>query len=363
MGRRKRAVAEEDAAGETVETATAQERRQYYDRAARQHLAPLWEFFNDWFTPVPRVRSKAHLWSYRSLRELILTSAAIIDPQEAERRVLVLENPGLEGKHLITESLYAGLQLIMPGEVAPCHRHSPAALRFIVEGSKAYTSVNGEKAYMEPGDFIVTPAWTWHEHGHEGSGPTVWLDVLDVPVIHLFNATFTERLRDKRFPRPPPPGDSIYRYGMNMLPVSYMRDNEASPVFHYPYARSREALEKLKRHGDADPCHGLKMAYIDPTTGGPAIPTISTFIQLLEPGFESTPYRTTAGTVFCVVEGRGEVVIGEEEAASFSYQPWDIFVVPSWQPLVIRPTEESVLFSASDEAMQRKLGFWREQRG
>lgn len=104
-------------------------RERYYAKLAEQQLAPLWTFFREWFSKTPRVLSQAHLWSYRELRELILEAALIIDPEEAERRVLALENPGLVGRRLATESLYSGLQLIMPGEVAPCHRHSPAASR------------------------------------------------------------------------------------------------------------------------------------------------------------------------------------------------------------------------------------------
>jgi gentisate 1,2-dioxygenase len=340
------------------------DRSEYYSRVGRRNLAPLWEFFKDWFTAVPRVRVKPYLWRYGSVRPLVLESAEIIDPEEAERRVLVLENPGLEGRHLITESLYAGLQLIMPNEIAPCHRHSPAALRFVIEGKGAYTSVNGEKSYMEPGDFIVTPSWTWHEHGHEGSEPMVWLDVLDVPVIHLFNATFTEHFPEKRYPESTPPHDTLYRYGMNMLPVTYRRSSNSSPIFSYPYSRSREVLERLKASCELDPCHGLKMAYIDPTTGDTAIPTISTFIQLLPPNFRTQPYRTTSGTVCCVVEGRGSVSVQTAEATeTFEYAPRDIFVLPSWQPFVLEAAEESVLFSASDAAMQQKLGIWREHRG
>ena len=339
------------------------ERGQYYDRLAAQQLAPLWVFFKDWFSAVPRVRSVPHLWSYSELRGLILEAADIIDPAEAERRVLVFENPGLPGRRLITESLYAGLQLIMPGEIAPCHRHSPAALRFILEGKGAYTTVNGEKAYMEPGDFIVTPPWTWHEHGHEGEGPTVWLDVLDVALIHLFNATFAELRPGEKMTRDVPSLDSLYRYGMNMRPANYVRGRESSPVFSYPYSRARETLDYLKAHSDSDACHGLKMEYIDPTTGGPAIPTISTFMQLLPAGFEGRPYRTTAGTIFCVVEGTGTVTVGEgENVSTLAYGPWDTFVVPSWMPHVFRATSESCLFSASDEASQKKLGFLREDR-
>ena len=338
------------------------ERQRYYARLKTQQLAPLWEFFKDWFSLAPRVSAQVHLWRYSELRELILESAAIIDPEEAERRVVVLENPGLAGRRLATESLYAGLQLIMPGEVAPCHRHTPAALRFVVEGQGAYTSVNGEEAYMQPGDFIVTPSWTWHEHGHEGEGATVWLDVLDVAVIHLFNATFTEHWPAKQFAAGPPPMDSLYRYGSNMRPVDYRRGGAASPVFSYPYARTREALEHLKQDSDWDPCHGLKMEYIDPTSGGPAIPTLSTFMQLLPTGFETESYRSTAGTIYCVVEGSGELLV-DSEHQPLAYQPWDIFVVPSWQPFRLSAKTESIIFSTSDQAIQTKLGFWREQRG
>lgn len=338
-------------------------RNEYYERLRDRNLAPLWEFFKDWFTTTPQVRSQPYLWSYAGLRPLILESAAVVDHEEAERRVLVLENPGLEGRRLATESLYAGLQLIMPGEIAPCHRHSPAALRFIIEGKGAYTAVNGEKAYMEPGDFIVTPSWTWHEHGHEGEGPMVWLDVLDVAVIHLFNATFTEHMPEKTYPRAIAPGRSLYRYGMNMLPVGYVREG-ASPIFNYPYSRSREALDRLKRLEEWDACHGLKMAYIDPTSGDAAIPTISTFIQLLPAGFATSPYRSTAGVIHCVVEGRGTVVMRTANGeCRLDYAPWDLFVVPSWQSYVVEALEETVLFGASDEIIQKKLGIFRESRG
>ena len=246
-----------------------------------------------------------YLWSYDTLRDLIMTSAHAISTDEAERRVLVLENPGLLGRHLVTDSLYAGLQLIMPGEFARSHRHTAAALRFIIEGERTYTAVAGERAYMEPGDFIVTPSWAWHEHRNEGGGPTVWLDVLDVPLVRFLGAGFSEHYSSAEFPRSAPPGDSRHRYGSNLLPVGFKRGAGASPVFSYPYARARETLEHLKRQTEWDACHGLKMEYIDPTTGGPAIPTISTFLQLVPRAFATAPYATTASAVYCVVAGSG----------------------------------------------------------
>jgi gentisate 1,2-dioxygenase len=161
-----------------------------------------------------------------------------------------------------------------------------------------------------------------------------------------------------------PPGDSQLRYGRNLLPVGYRRGSAASPLFAYPFDYACEALEHLRAHSDWDPCHGIKMEYIDPTTGGPAIPTISTFLQLVPKGFTTAPHRATAGSVVIAARGRGRVTIGSgAEARSFDFGRSDVWAAPSWQPVSIEATDESVLFCASDEAVHRKLGVWREQRG
>ena len=180
----------------------------------------------------------------------------------------------MHGRHLATDALYAGLQLIMPGEFARTHRHTAAALRFIVEGENTYTAVAGERCYMRPGDFIVTPSWTWHDHRNESQEPTIWLDVLDVPLIRFLGAGFSEhyagaRVSDRRAARrQPPPLRAESRF-----PSAFKRGAGASPVFAYPFDYAYEALEHLRAHSDWDACHGVKMEYIDPTTGGPAIPT------------------------------------------------------------------------------------------
>jgi gentisate 1,2-dioxygenase len=336
----------------------------YAERIAAHALVPLWSFYREWFTGEPRIAAVPHRWSYAALRDLLLQSADVISAEEAERRVLVLENPGLAGRHLVTESLYAGLQLITPGEVAPAHRHTAVALRFIIEGEGAYTAVEGEKAYMAPGDFIVTPSWAWHDHAHEGREPMVWLDVLDVPLIRFLGPHFSERYGEQQVPERAPPQDSLHRYGANMLPESYRPGAKASPIFSYPYAKARETLERLKAHSEWDPCHGLKMQYIDPTTGGPAIPTISTFLQLLPMGFRGARYRSTEGAIYCVAEGHGRVVVtntdGTEQRLDFA--PRDVLALPCWTPYRFESDTETVLFEASDRATQQKLGIWREQR-
>ena len=336
----------------------------YTTRIADAHLVPLWTFFKEWFSAEPRPKAIPHLWRYAELRPLVLGAAAAISTAEAERRVLVLENPGLAGAHLATDALYAGFQLIMPGEFARTHRHTAAALRFIVEGEDTYTAVEGERCYMRPGDFIVTPAWAWHEHRNESREPTVWLDVLDVALMRLLGTGFSEHYPEAEFPARVPPGDSRLRYGRNLLPVGFRRGTGASPIFSYPFDYAFESLDHLRRHSDWDSCHGIKLEYIDPTTGGPAIPTLSTFLQLLPKGFATLPYRATAGNVVTVVSGHGRVTIGNESnAATFDYAAKDVWVVPSWHFVRIVADDETVLFSASDEAVHRKFGLWREQRG
>ncbi len=336
------------------------ERRDFYERMAPSNLAPLWEVFSSLVRAAPKPSSVPAIWHYDEVRPFVMEAGELITAKEAERRVLVLENPGLKGQSLITESLYAGLQLILPGEVAPSHRHTQSALRFIVEGEGAYTAVAGEKTIMSPGDFVITPSWTWHDHGNDSDQPMVWLDGLDVPLVAMVNATFAEAYGEDTQPLSRPEGDALARYGAGLLPVDYQASGPASPVFNYPYERTREALETMRRAEAWDPCHGLKMRYVNPVDGSPPMPTMGTFMQLLPAGFETAPYRATDGTVYSVVEGRGRTVAGEE---TLEWGPRDTFVVPSWCPHHHAAATDAVLFSFSDRPVQEKLGLWREDRG
>src|SRR6202166_4113952 len=199
-------------ATETVPARTP-ERQQFYDRIAPANLAPLWENLHRMVTAEPAPACLPAIWRYRDVRPHLMESGGLITAQEATRRVLMLMNPGLGGGASITGSLFAGLQLIMPGEVAPAHRHSQSALRFIIEGHGAYTAVDGERTLMEPGDFVITPSWTWHDHGNETKEPMVWLDGLDLALVDLLNAVFFEAYGEDRFPAGRPEGDSIARFG------------------------------------------------------------------------------------------------------------------------------------------------------
>ena len=293
------------------------------------------------------------------MRPWLLESAGLITAEEAERRVLILENPGLRGQQRVTHSLYAGLQLIMPGEVAPAHRHSQSALRFVLDGEGAYTAVEGEKVFMKPGDFILTPSWTWHDHGNVGKDPVIWLDGLDIAIVELLDAQFMERPEEQSQKTTRTAGESTALYGTNMLPVEYQSASMSSPLFSYPYDRSRGALVELSKAQSVHPAFGWKLQYINPVTGGFVMPTIGTWLQLLPKAFKGAEYRSTDSTTFAVMEGHGTFKVGDE---SFSYGPKDIFTVPSWRKYQLIADAESVLFSFSDRPVQKALGLWREQQ-
>jgi gentisate 1,2-dioxygenase len=335
---------------------TTDERQAFYRQIDRHHLTPLWEVLGDLVIPQPNSPCVPALWQYATLREHLLKSGELITAKEAERRVLILENPALRGQSCLTNTLYCGLQLILPGETAPTHRHTQSALRFVVEGEGAYTAVDGERVTMHPGDFIITPSWAWHDHGNPGAVPVIWMDGLDIPLIRTLDAGFAERYPDEIQPATKPDGESSQRFGMNMLPVNYTATSRTIPIFCYPYERSRNALEKLARSGAIDPVDGVKMQYTNPATGGSAMPTIGTFIQWLPRGFRGESARVTDGTIVHVVEGSGRSVIGDQ---SFQWNAKDIFVVPSWAPCRHESDTDAVLFSFSDRPVQQALGLWR----
>ena len=336
------------------------ERLAFYEKIDRRNMAPLWTSLAALVTPEPRGPCVPAIWHFDEIRAAMLEAGGLITAKEAERRVLVLENPGLRGQSKVTSSLFSGVQLVMPGEVAPAHRHTQTALRFVLEGDGAHTSVDGERTAMHEGDFIITPPMTWHDHSNESDRPMFWLDGLDIPLVQFLDASFAEHHEADAQPITKPVGDSMVRYGANMLPVDHKRRGSFSPIFNYPYGRTREALERMKRHGEWDACHGLKMRYTNPETGGHAMATMGAFMQLLPAGFSSHGYRSTDASVFVPMEGRGRSTIGDTVV---EWGPRDVFVVPSWREVRHEAAEESVLFSFSDRATQEALGLFREARG
>jgi len=167
------------------------ERTAFYEKIDKQNLTPLWTVLADLVTPEPKSRCRASLWRFADIKTALTEAGGLITAKEAERRVLILENPGLRGESKITTSLYAGIQMVLPGEVAPAHRHTQSALRFVLDGSGAHTAVDGERTIMTYGDFVITPPMAWHDHGNTSEEPMFWLDGLDIPLV----SSSTPRLR------------------------------------------------------------------------------------------------------------------------------------------------------------------------
>src|SRR6202051_1801197 len=211
--------------------------------------------------PEPKSACRPHLWRFDAIRDYMTEAGKLITAKEAERRVLGLGNPGLGGQSMITPSLFAGVQRVIPGDVAPAHRHSQSALRFVLEGKGAYTAVDGERSAMEPGDFVITPSMTWHDHSNQTSEPMFWLDGLDIPMVQFFDASFAEASNEDEQKITRPARNSFARYAYNLLPVEGKRTSKTSPIFTYPYHYTREALERPKPHNEWDACHGLKLKF------------------------------------------------------------------------------------------------------
>ena len=336
-----------------------EELKEFHERLDAKNFAPLWEVLGDLATAEPRTSCVPAIWRYDEIRPMLMEAAELITPDEAERRVLILENPGIRGESWITQSLFAAVQLVMPGEIAPAHRHTASAFRFILEGDGGgYTSIAGERTMMQPGDFVLTPSWTFHDHGNLGNEPTIWMDGLDSPFIDMMGVNFTEQWPEPTYPVTKNEGDAGTRYGNNLLPVEYKPSTMSSSILNYPYSRSREVVEQLYKNGPIHACHGVKLQFVNPFTGGYPMPTIAGFMQLLPPGFNGEWYRSTDGTVFSPTEGSGRSKVGN---MTIEWKERDVFVVPPWYPVSHETEKGAVLFSFSDRAAQKGLGLWREE--
>jgi len=339
---------------------TSSERRAYYHKLEPTHTAPLWEVLERLLTPEPTTQAQVHRWDYQQLRPLLLESGDLLTAEEAERRVLVLENPSFPGESRTTSTLYAGLQLILPGETAPAHRHSPSALRLLVEGEYGFTTVDGERTTMREGDFVITPSWAWHDHGNDGDGPVIWLDGLDIPSLQYFESIFSEHHSDSRQALGRPEGDSMARFGSGLLPMAARSPYGAtSPIFNYPYQRTRQALVQAASGAEPDPHLGTTLRYANPIDGGWAMPTMATWMTHLQAGQSTLPLRSTDSLVIHVVEGEGEITLNDN---CIAFGPKDVIAVPVWHWRSLRASSDCFLFCFSDRVVHEKLGFYREQR-
>lgn len=334
----------------------------YREALARQNLVPLWPSLRAVMPagkPAPRTRPT--MWSYEALKPLLLKAGELTPIEKAERRVLVLANPGhgLE-KMQASSAIYLGMQLLLPGEWAPSHRHTPNAVRMVVEGVGAWTTVDGEKCEMQRGDLILTPTGLWHEHGHDGDAPVVWLDVLDLPLVHYVEASYHVNGDGRRQAVRPGRSDRAYaRGGVVPTPV-FGRSRAAYPMLRYPWADARAALEALA--ADRPELDAVQVSYVNPETGGDAENILGFHALMLRPGQTLTlPVRSPA-SVFHVIEGGATVAI---EGERFRLTTADTCCAPGYSAITLANAsaeQPSFLFIADETPLHRKLGVY-EDRG
>ncbi|CAO3669278.1 unnamed protein product [Umbelopsis vinacea] len=296
---------------------------------------PLWTVMEAMVPPRPSPKCVPHIWEYQKMRPALIEAGKRIQAEEAERRVLMLVNPAMNAP-CTTDTLYSGLQLINPGEVAPAHRHRAFALRFIIEGHRGFTAVEGEKIYMERGDVILTPPWTWHDHGHEGEDVMIWLDGLDLPVFQYFPVNFAEMYSEKRYP-------------------STQVTN--SPL-KFPWADAQSVLDKDKSTPYA--CYMYKNA-----DGSPLSKIIGAEAERIGLNASSPLRRETCSKVFHVYDGKGYSIIddGKGNKKHLNWLRSDTFAVPAWSSVVhyCDGSEDAYLFSFSDKPLLENLGLYSEQ--
>jgi gentisate 1,2-dioxygenase len=326
-----------------------------YEALPNRNYEPLWTIKGA-LTPEPATRMVPYLWHYAEARDLVVRAGDLISAEEADRRVLALKNPGTSEHELAraTDTLWAAIQLVLPGEVAPAHRHTPAALRYMIEGTGAHTTVDGRRVDMVPGDVVVTPNWSWHEHGHSGEGPALWLDGLDLPTIHMLRLGFAE-FGGKDIPSVAVPTRSL-RSGELMGRWSGAAD---APTLQWSLEDAEAALDQL-RDDEGSPHDDLILEYRNPLANGPLMPTMAAFVQLIRPGVETKPHRHTASAVYHVVRGSGSSTIGDTE---LDWIEGDTFALPTWAEHRHANTgsEDALLFSFTDEPIVASLGLLREQ--
>ena len=321
------------------------------------HMWGLWEIASQ-MTPHPRPDAVPYQWKW-SLLEKVVQQSAVAVPVGDERRAMQLFNPGLNGQWATTSTLIAAVQVLLPGETARAHRHSPAAIRFIMRGDGAYTAVEGEKVIMREGDLILTPSWQWHDHGNETQETVVWMDGLDVPLVKSLNAMFFEMNAEWRAAETKPVNGSKALYGLGRLNPTWVAEkSKFSPLMLYSWDQTMEALHAL-REREGSPTEGVALEYTHALTGGPVMPTIGCRVQMIRKGEKLKAHRVAASSVFCVRQGKGRSAVGEQ---TFEWEQGDIVASPAWarQAHESTGTEDAILFSITDRPVLEALGLYRE---
>ena len=328
----------------------------YRDELTQRNLVPLWPNLRAVLPPgVPSRQTKPIHWPYATLRPLLMRAGDLTPMEKAERRVLVLANPGHGLENMkASPAMYLGMQLLLPGEWAPSHRHTPNAVRMVVEGNGATTTVNGEKCPMERGDLILTPTGEWHEHEHGGSGPVVWLDVLDLPLVYYTETSYA--IEGQRQSVKPGRGDAVYATGGVVPTSAFVRSEVPYPMLRYPWASTRAALVALAANQPG--LDAVQVTYVNPETGRDAQNNLGFYALMLRPGQTLRLPPRSSSQVFHLIEGGVDVAVRDSR---FTLVEADTCCAPGYEAVTLTnrsAAEPAFVFIADESPLHRKLGVY-----
>ncbi|WP_181350461.1 cupin domain-containing protein [Thalassobacillus sp. CUG 92003] len=328
----------------------------------KENLGPLWASIHDLNTIEPKSKPIPYLWKKDLIRKYLDKSERLLTVGDgADRRAVFLINPGMKDLEPVgwggaTQTLFAAVQAVKPGEIAPAHRHTTTALRYIINGEGARGRVNGEQITFEPGDFLTTPTWTWHDHTNVGDEEVWWMDCLDVPFTKFLGTCFTEFYDEMQQELYVPDDYSSTRYQGGMIRPVNDRDPKIAPLGRYKWELTKTGLDGLSMH-DPDPIDGHAVEYINPSTGKDANDRIGARMQKLPTNFKGIAHRHVHSTIYHVVSGRGYTVMN---GVRFDWKKGDFFVAPSWtwhEHVNTSDEEESFLFSTNDLPIMESFNF------
>lgn len=312
------------------------------------------------FTREPQPDMRSLHWRWQDLAPLLDRLGREVDlGAGGPRRTLRLHNPGLA--YGTTHTFWASIQVILPGEVATAHRHTASALRFIMHGQGAWTTVDGEQYPMTEGDLVLTPPWSWHDHVHRGDAPMIWLDILDISLMRMLRATFFEPFPQDVQPVQAQPDASARLYGSGLMqPPGAGGRRWPNPLLSYPAAMAQAALDSASAL-PPDPHDDVVLEYRNPADGGPAMPTLGLQLQRIRPGFRGRPRRQTGSKLYHVVRGQGRTTVGGE---AYDWSAGDFIAVApwAWHAHEGRGSEDALLFVVDDVPTMKVLGYYREER-
>jgi gentisate 1,2-dioxygenase len=304
----------------------------------------------------PKASFAATIWRWDDVHAALMEAGDVLGMDDSLRRFIAFKSAG---KVRTTHTLALGVQLVKPGEIARAHRHTMGAIRFVLEGGGAQTTVDGEPFPMEPGDFITTPSRSWHDHYNGSDKPIVWLDGIEAPLMGLLEIGFAEIFSSDRQPLRRAVDASRYELGL-ARPAWMKSDSKQPPAFRYKWADTEKALKALgETPGDAH--DGLLLRYVNPLTGGPTLPTFSCEIQMLRPGETTKAHRHTSTAIYHAFRGQGFTVVGDTR---FEWRQGDSFSVPLWNMHHHGNSsrEPAILFSMNDRPLMEALDFYREEK-